>query len=294
MVRDFGEQLEVRKINVMFVRVLERCYAGKRNIEYIRLRSMKSFFICFFLFLIVANPQKDKKPRTIHVFVALCDNVNQGIVPVSKALGNGQDPKSNLYWGALYGVKTHFKKSKDWIYLGIQKVKNTQILERVLFKHKASNTYLLADAYDGKYIKQTTGDFLDASSGAAQETLDYKGVELGFGGAANLISYVGHDGLMEFSLDDEFKPQNEEKRDAIMLACVSKSYFKPYINQTGANPLVWTTGLMAPEAYTLKWAIDGWILKESDAEIRERAAQAYHKYQKCGIRGARNLLVTGF
>ena len=51
---------------------------------------------------------------------------------------------------------------------------------------------------------------------------------------------------------------------------------------------------MAPEAYTLKAAIDGWIKKETDIEIRERAAQAYHKYQKCGINGARNLIVTGF
>jgi len=44
----------------------------------------------------------------------------------------------------------------------------------------------------------------------------------------------------------------------------------------------------------LKWAIDGWISGESDAQIRERAASAYHQYQKCGMRGARNLLVTGF
>jgi len=36
--------------------------------------------------------------KTIHVFVALCDNVNQGIVPVSAKLGNGQDIKGNLYW----------------------------------------------------------------------------------------------------------------------------------------------------------------------------------------------------
>lgn len=51
---------------------------------------------------------------------------------------------------------------------------------------------------------------------------------------------------------------------------------------------------MAPEAYTLKAAIDGWILKESSNQIRERAAKTYHKYQKCGLRAAKNLLVTGY
>jgi hypothetical protein len=52
--------------------------------------------------------------------------------------------------------------------------------------------------------------------------------------------------------------------------------------------------LMAPEAYTLKSAIDGWILHESNDQIRERAAVAYDKYQRCGLKGARRLLVTGW
>ena len=60
---------------------------------------------------------EDKKPLIIHAFVPLCDNENQGIVPVSKSLGNGLNLRTNLYWGALYGVKTHFKKQKDWTLL---------------------------------------------------------------------------------------------------------------------------------------------------------------------------------
>ncbi|TMM59317.1 hypothetical protein FEE95_07755 [Maribacter algarum] len=255
---------------------------------------MRCLIICFLLFLSVTNAQKVEESRTIHVFVALCDNVNQGIVPVPRTLGDGQNPKTNLYWGALYGLKTHFKKSKDWTFLKVLKTENTQILERVLFKHKTTNTYLLADAYDGKYIKQTTIDFLNASSGSDEQKLKYENQELCFGGGADLLTYMGHDGLMEFSLDENFEPQNAEKRDAIILACISKNYFKPYLKKTGANTLVWSTGLMSPEAYTLKWAIDGWILGESDAEVCERAAQAYNEYQKCGIRGARNLLVSGF
>ena len=60
-----------------------------------------------------------------------------------------------------------------------------------------------------------------------------------------------------------------------------------------AFPLLWTTGLMAPEAYTLKSAIDGWVLNETAEQIRERAAQVYNRFQKCGIRAARNLFVSG-
>jgi hypothetical protein len=51
---------------------------------------------------------------------------------------------------------------------------------------------------------------------------------------------------------------------------------------------------MAPEAYTLKAALNGWVNQESNEKIRERAAAAYHKYQKCGMKGAKALLVTGW
>jgi len=49
------------------------------------------------------------EPKVIHVLVALCDNKYQKIVPVPQAIGNGQDPKNNLYWGAAYGFKTYSK-----------------------------------------------------------------------------------------------------------------------------------------------------------------------------------------
>ncbi|MFP4844828.1 hypothetical protein [Winogradskyella sp. PE311] len=248
--------------------------------------------ICFGLVLLsFSNEQEELK--TIHVFVALCDNENQGIVPVPSKLGNGQDSKNNLYWGALYGVKTHFKNSKDWTLVKTIKSDNPKILERLLFKHKSSNTYMLADAYDGKYIKQTTIGFVEATAGRNPVLISYNSTELSFGGKSQLLAYVGHDGLMEFNVEGSFTPINKTNRDAIVLACLSKSYFKPYFEKTKVKPLVWTTGLMAPEAYTLKSAIDGWILDETDVQIRERAAQAYHKYQKCGIGGARRLLVTG-
>ncbi len=255
---------------------------------------MKRFTLLILLFANIAAFANDDETKTIHVFVALCDNVNQGIVPVPKKLGNGQDSKGNLYWGAMYGVKSYLKRCKDWVLVSSQSNPEEYILERILFKHKVSNVYLLADAYDGKYMKRATIDFFEANAGNNGVVVKYEGNSLSFGGNANLLAYVGHDGLMEFDVVGNFEQTNAKKRDAIILACVSKDYFKPYLQKTKSNPLVWTTGLMAPEAYTLKAAIDGWILNETNMQIRERAAQAYHKYQRCGIRGARNLLVTGY
>lgn len=233
--------------------------------------------------------------KTIHTFVALCDNKNQGIVPVPEIIGNGQDPKNNLYWGCGYGVKSFFKlKTNDWNLVANLPTPDTIILERILFKHATKNVYLLADAYDGKYIKHCIEDFMQTLNGQFKEKIYTENDTIIFGENEELVAYIGHDGLMEFTIDLDYVENSVNNREAIILACYSKSYFENEVRKSGAHPLLWTTHLMAPEAYTLKSAIDGWLINESDYQIEERAAQTYNNYQKCGIKGARNLFTTGY
>jgi len=234
----------------------------------------------------------------IHVFVALCDNVNQGIVPVSASLGNGDNPASNLYWGAAFGVKTFFSKSKDWELVAEKQNPSPAILVRLIFKRKGADVFLVADAYRGKEISQAIWDFLEASSGKPGEQLSVtkagRQVTFNSGGSSDLVAYVGHDGLMDFTLQSTPKARDDRKRKAIILACVSQKYFAKPLERTGAVPLVWTTGLMAPEAYILSAAIDGWLKKETDEEVRLRAAIVYNSYQNCGLKAANNLFATGW
>lgn len=254
---------------------------------------------------LVVRSSSEKAPRNsltvIHVFVALCDNVNQGIVPVAPSLGNGDDPLRNLYWGAAFGVKTFFTKSKDWRLLPTQTQSNKSssvVLERSIFKRRDGEVFLVAEAYRGSYIQQATQDFLAAAAGTPGESVDVssdgKTITLHLGGSANLIAYVGHDGLMDFHLASFPKKRDSEHRDAIILACASKSYFAEALRATGANPLLWTTNLMAPEAYVLSAAIEGWLNKETDEQIRIRAASAYNQYQNCGQHSAQKLFATGW
>lgn len=230
----------------------------------------------------------------IHVFVALADNVNQGIVPVSASLGNGDNPTTNLYWGAAFGVRTFFSRNKEWELLSVARNPTTTILERCVFKHRRTSSLLVADAYRGKEIAQTTWDFLEAAGGKPGEKLKIGDVEFHTGGSADVVAYVGHNGLMDFKLGAQPKRRDDRQRRAIILACASKSYFSPALQESGATPLLWTTNLMAPEAYVLSAAIDGWMRKESDEQIRLRAADAYNQYQKCGVRAARALFATGW
>src|SRR5262245_30188489 len=128
------------------------------------------------------------KVPVIHVFVALADNVNQGIVPVSRTLGDGDNPVTNLYWGAAFGVKTFFSRSKDWQLLASTPNPRAGVLERSVFKHRRRDVYLIADAYQGKEIAQTTRDFLSAAAGVPGELVKANNVEFNSHGSAELIA----------------------------------------------------------------------------------------------------------
>lgn len=271
--------------------------AGMRSVR--RAIAIAAFVAFSFSFALSVNAAAQSS-RTVHVFVALADNQNQGIVPVPASLGNGTDPARNLYWGAAGGVKTYFARSKEWILLRSQKPPKPEVLERCVFKHRSADVYMVADAYRGDQIRMAISDFLEAASGGNVEAIHVKAAgsfTIGASGGADLVAYIGHDGFMDFQIADLPKLKsstNKNPRPAIVLACISKRYFAEGLKIAGAYPLVWTTGLMAPEAYTLKSALDGWIAGESNEAIRERAAVAYDHYQKCGLKGARRLLVTGW
>jgi hypothetical protein len=170
----------------------------------------------------------------IHVFVALCDNVNQGIVPVAPSLGNGDDPARNLYWGAAFGIKTFFTKSKNWQAVDAETQSNkaeSVVLERSIFKRRDRDVFLVAEAYRGSYIQRATRDFLEAAAGTAGE--------------------------------------------AVNVSVEGKSLT---LNLAGS----------------LSAAIEGWLRKETDEEIRLRAAKAYDQYQNCGLQSANKLFATGW
>lgn len=252
------------------------------------------------LILLALSPAvaANARVRTVHVFVALADNQHQGIVPVPAKLGDGDRPASNLYWGAAFGVKTFFHNSREWELILCGTGLKPEILERCVFRYRSDLVYLIADAYRGIAIRQAVADFLSSAAGRDTQTLHLKTSAsdeiLPTNGSADLVVYVGHDAFMDFQIPPAQGTPAQKPRPAIVLACASKIYFASYLKAADADPLLWTTGLMAPEAYTLEAALDGWIAHESAISIRLRAAQAYNQYQKCGLRAAQGLFATGW
>jgi len=243
-----------------------------------------------FLLIFLSTPamtanHSGKTAQVIHVIVALCDNVHQGIVPVPAALDNGDIPGSNLYWGAGFGLKTVFRRSKSWELESCIPQDRGPLLERCAFRHRDTGTILIADAWRGSEIRQATRNFLRESGGASfmwrSRTI-----------LPSLVIYAGHDRLMDFALDVKPLSENPSRVPVMVFCCSSRLFFRENLELLGALPLLWTTGLMAPEGYAVEAATNGWIAGERGTILRNRVAAAYNKYLKCGARTARHLFTT--
>ena len=245
------------------------------------------------------------RPVVAHVVVALCDNLHQGIVRVPKALGDGQNPRTNLYWGARYGLKTYLRRDGGWTTVAHTSSLPEGVLERLVLtraiarpKAGTAAAYIVADAWDGRRIRAAVDRFLRMAAGHHAETIRVQGatraLDLRAGGTAHVVAYVGHNGLMDFAVPPQPPAlATAPARSAIVLACVSKRYFEPLLAKAGAHPLLLTTGFMAPEAYTLDAAIKSRFAGGTSEAVRAAAARAYHRYQKCGLRGATRLFSAG-
>jgi len=209
------------------------------------------------------------QPLRVHVTVALCDNATQGIVPVPAAIGDGNDPRTNLYWGARFGLKTWLIRERWRVERASPPRK--EILERIIAKKTIGRreVTIVADAWRGSDIRASITSFLEEASTQGPD----------------IVAYVGHDGLMEFDVAPRVARASTRPR-AIVLACASKQYFSDHLRRAGSDPLLLTNGLMAPEAYTLTAAIEAFA---ENRDVREAAARAYDQYQKCGLKAARRL-----
>jgi hypothetical protein len=262
----------------------------------------------------IADDAHDGRPLVAHVFVALADNDAQGIVPIPKMLGNGQDARNNLYWGARYGVKTYFTRDAGWTRLKHTSKPPSGVLERLILTKRVRrgparmDAFVVADAWRGDKIRDTIRVFLESTAGKGQPPVnitlnDDAPLSLPAGGAAHVIAFVGHNGLMDFDAPALSEASagaptvsaasvQAAPRAAIVLACASRPYFESLLRSAGACPLLLTTGLMAPEAYALEAALHAWFSSGQAAEVRKRTARAYDRYQKCGLASARRLFWT--
>jgi hypothetical protein len=218
------------------------------------------------LFILLANVAL-AADRTIGVFVALADNKSQGIVPVPAAIGNGDDPEQNLYWGNSEGLKGYFDHNKQWKLIARtdRPLKGSPVLRTRTYRNPAQGAVLYAQAYRGNAIRQCLTDFDTA-------------VQMG---SYDMVVYIGHNGLMDFNLPKlPRSPQQAKRPDCAVLCCKSEAYFKTRLTDAGGHPILLTTQLMYPGAFVLGAAAETWLRRGSLTEIRNSAGSAYAKNQR--------------
>lgn len=234
--------------------------------------------------------------RIVHVICCLCDNRHQGIVPVSPALGDGQNPRTNLYWGAMYGTRTFLVRSGRWEVLEPPPADaDGPVLDRLLLKRTVDGTvvYLFAEAYDGARMKEALESFCASAAGRLHRTLHLPPREgqpdaLPLHGSADLLCFVGHNGLMDGPVTMPTR-RDGWRQQAAVLACKSDAYFRRPLEKLGCSARVTTHGLMAPEAYSLEALIDAWARGGDEQAMRKAAADAYARYQRCRRSAAERL-----
>ncbi len=233
------------------------------------------------------------RPLVAHVTVALADSEHQNIGPVSGDLGDGMRPGVNLYWGALYGVEKFLPK-KGWRIVKRTTIPDRRVLRRVVFERRVRRAgrsvrvVVVADAWAGPNIRDATIRYFEHAAGRDLEFVTIGDEHIAAGGAAHVVAYVGHNGLMDFDIPT-VAPREGGVSAAIALACISKDDFAPVLDRVGAEPILLTRSLMAPEAYTLDAALLAWFSGGDARAVYVAGSDAYCAYQKCSTRTARKM-----
>lgn len=208
-------------------------------------------------------------PKRVALFVALCDNATQGIIPVPARIGDGDKPAANLYWGCSDGFAGCFQSSKAWKLQRKEVPDDPRIFERLVYLHTSGTVEVTAEAWKGSEIKACLSAFENAL----------------VAGNHDLCAFIGHNTLMDAPVAP---PANKAAKptDAIVLCCMSEKYFKNRLETLGARPRLMTTQLMYPGAFLLRDALPVWAKGGDNEAIRQAAAAAYAKNQKISVKAA--------
>jgi hypothetical protein len=245
------------------------------------------------LFFLVCAAPLFAAPKVVHIYAALCDNASQGIQRVPEKIGNGDDPEHNLYWGCDDGVRSVFRRSKSWKRMSAADPDGDgPVLERLVSRHVSQDVWLVADAYRGREIKTCLTDYFAALAGSLKGDITAGDTTFAAAGAADLIVYAGHDGLMEFEVPVPAPVEGRKPKAAIALCCVSRTFFQPHLEKQQVQPLLLTTQLMYPAAQCLHESIGGWLAGKSGPQCLQLAAAAYAANQGISPKAAAGVFHT--
>jgi len=255
------------------------------------------------------------EPIVATVYVALCDNDSQGIIPVkNRRICDGDDPARNMYWvgkGALAGVA----KKEKWERVSRVEATDEAVMVQRVWKRRMTpggaleeagvtepfDLYVVGLAYRGSRIHDAFVDYLGAVHNDGGSVLETDGRSLEYGGAGHVVGYVGHDYMMDVmpgssqlgQVLEATRGDSKLDKGVFALACAGDSWIRPFISRENAYLLALNVYLAFPNARTIEGILDGIAAGEDGSQVHRRAAKAFAKGQECGVGWARKALNHG-
>ncbi len=237
----------------------------------------------------IAADLRAGKPLVVTANVALWDASFSGAkrFPIS----DGNDPKHNLYWGAGFGMYHGFKNVFRWQLVGekkdqmavFKKVFPATAFWRQMGVNKPFEMYVVFNLYRSADILHGYHDFAQYLFGKWDQKITLKdGKTIEAGSMSRVVGYVGHmvtDGdsaIKGVRLSSDVR--HNGTKGVFITSCLSAPIFSRSVLNHNTYGLLFTTGLLAPEAYVQNALFEALARGSGGNRIIDSVASAYASY----------------
>lgn len=263
----------------------------------------------------LAGDLRAGKPMVVTVYVALCDNDSQGIIPVrNRSICDGDHPMQNMYWAGKNALAGMAKKQRWKKVSRVEDPDGTLMVEQIWEKwahpgpglraagvDEPFKIYVIGRAYRGNKIHNAFVDYLRAVHNDDALSMDLDGTTISYGGAGHVVGYVGHDYMMDVEpgsaalreIVDATRGDSSSAKGVFALACAGDSWIRPFISRENVYVMALNVYLAFPNAWTIDGILDGIADRGDGADIHRSAAKGFAKGQECGVTWARKALNHG-
>lgn len=244
----------------------------------------------------IAADLEQGEPLVATVYVALCDNDSQGIVPVrNPKICDGRRPEANLYWATGGGLEGYLKRA-GWKRVSTLREPRDGVAFEVVWRKRyrargelrdrgvagSFDVYLVSVVFWGDHIHEANIEYLRAVNRDDARTVDVDGRgELAYGGASHVVGYIGHDYFFDVSDPIELiaptRGGSELHKGAFALACAGHQLIRPAITRENSHILLLNRQLAFPGAWTVGGLIRGIASGQDGRGIHREAARAFAK-----------------
>ncbi|MEZ4403351.1 MAG: hypothetical protein R3B06_25215 [Kofleriaceae bacterium] len=235
------------------------------------------------------------RPLVVQVHVPLCERTI--IACGNDRLGDGDNPRTNLYWATTEGFLGWFgRRGSGWTPVLVADgaaVGEADVLDVRVWRRRVATparwraagaprqltVYVVAQAWRGTAIDTALARYAEDLYGShARAVTLADGTVLAAGGDAHVVAYVGHNRLMDrdrFDWQTVAARGDGRSRGVIAIACHTAPYMQAVVPGPHQVPLIMTRDFLLASAAALEGGVLAFARGGGYAQVRRGAAQGY-------------------